>query len=218
MIVQEDSFRHQGMRKKLLKLLEEKGITDAKVLAAMNAVPRHFFLDPALDKIAYENRAFQIGEEQTISHPFTVALQTSLLNIQPYDKILEIGTGSAYQASVLAEMKAMVFSIERNSTLFEKNKNYFPFKKKYKQIKFFLGDGYKGLPNFAPFDKAIATAGAPFLPTEIMDQLKPNGVFVIPIGENEKQRMKRFTKLENGEYLEEDFGEFSFVPMLGGIN
>ncbi len=218
MIVQEDSFRHQGMRKKLLKLLEEKGITDTKVLAAMNAVPRHFFLDPALDKIAYENRAFQIGEEQTISHPFTVALQTSLLNIQPYDKILEIGTGSAYQASVLAEMKAMVFSIERNSTLFEKNKNYFPFKKKYKQIKFFLGDGYKGLPNFAPFDKAIATAGAPFLPTEIMDQLKPNGVFVIPIGENEKQRMKRFTKLENGEYLEEDFGEFSFVPMLGGIN
>ncbi len=218
MIVQEDSFRHQGMRKKLLKLLEEKGITDAKVLSAMNAVPRHFFLDPALDKIAYENRAFQIGEEQTISHPYTVALQTSLLNIQPYDKILEIGTGSAYQASVLAEMKAMVFSIERNSALFEKNKNYFPFKKKYKQIKFFLGDGYKGLPNFAPFDKAIATAGAPFLPTDIMNQLKPNGVFVIPIGENEKQRMKRFTKLENGEFLEEDFGEFSFVPMLGGIN
>src|SRR6201990_225830 len=145
----EDTYQHKGLRKKLIDLLREKGITDENVLEAMNNIPRHYFLDSAFDEIAYEDRAFPIAEGQTISQPYTVAYQTQLLQVKPHDKILEIGTGSIYQATVLAEMKAKVFTIERQKTLFERTKQYV-FKTKYPQLKFFYGDGYEGLPTFAP--------------------------------------------------------------------
>src|ERR1700712_2248832 len=156
----EDSYRHKGLRKKLMDQLREKGITDEAVLHAMNSIPRHFFLDSAFDEVAYEDRAFPIAVGQTISQPYTVAYQTQLLEIKPFEKILEIGTGSAYQCSVLAEMRAQVFTIERQKQLFDNNKK-FGYLKKYTNIKFFYGDGYEGLPTYAPFDKVIITAAAP---------------------------------------------------------
>ena len=211
----EDTYRHKGLRKKLMDLLRKKGITDETVLAAMNNIPRHFFLDTALDNIAYENRAIDIGDEQTISHPYTVAYQSQLLQVKPADKILEIGTGSMYQASVLAELGAKVFTIERQKNLFEKTKSYI-FKSKYPQLKFFYGDGFEGLPTYGPFDKVIITAAAPFIPPKLMEQLKVGGVMVIPVDEGESQRMLRLTKMEDGSYTEEAFGNFSFVPMLQG--
>lgn len=211
----EDTYRHKGLRKKLMDLLRKKGITDETVLAAMNNIPRHFFLDTALDNIAYENRAFDIGDEQTISHPYTVAYQSQLLQVKPADKILEIGTGSMYQASVLAELGAKVFTIERQKNLFEKTKKY-TFKFKYPQLKFFYGDGFEGLPTYAPFDKVIITAAAPFIPPKLIQQLKVGGLMVIPLDEGESQRMLRLTKKEDGTFSEEAFAQFSFVPMLQG--
>src|SRR5215216_2012809 len=159
----EDTYRHKGLRKKLVDTVKEKGITDEKVLAAIENIPRHFFLDSAFDEVAYEDRAFPISEGQTISQPYTVAYQTQLLQIRPFDKVLEIGTGSAYQACVLAEMGAQVYTIERQKPLFDHVKK-FPFIRKYPSIKFFYGDGYEGLPSYAPFDKMIVTAAAPFIP------------------------------------------------------
>ena len=211
----EDTYRHKGLRKKLMDLLREEGITDETVLAAMNNIPRHFFLDTALDNIAYENRAFDIGDEQTISHPYTVAYQSQLLQVKPADKILEIGTGSMYQASVLAELGAKVFTIERQKNLFEKTKKY-TFKFKYPQLKFFYGDGFEGLPTYAPFDKVIITAAAPFIPPKLIQQWKVGGLMVIPLDEGESQRMLRLTKKEDGTFSEEAFDQFSFVPMLQG--
>jgi protein-L-isoaspartate(D-aspartate) O-methyltransferase len=213
----EDTYRHKGLRKKLTELLKEKGITDVNVLAAINNIPRHFFLDSAFDEIAYENRAFPISDGQTISHPYTVAYQTQLLQIKPFDKILEIGTGSIYQASVLAEMGAKVFTIERQKNLFEKTKNFI-FKAKYPNLKFFFGDGYEGLPTYAPFDKVIITAAAPFIPPKLLEQLKPGGIMVIPVDEGDQQRMLRITKNADGSITEEAFDNFSFVPMLTGKN
>jgi len=195
--------------------LREKGITDEAVLEAMNNIPRHFFLDSALDEIAYEDRAFPIGEEQTISQPYTVAYQTQLLMIKPQDKVLEIGTGSVYQASVLAEMGAKVFTIERQKKLFEKTKNFF-LKQKYPNLKFFYGDGYEGLPTYAPFDKVIITAAAPFIPPRLIEQLKVGGLMVIPLDEGAHQRMLRITHNADGTVGEEAFENFSFVPMLSG--
>jgi protein-L-isoaspartate(D-aspartate) O-methyltransferase len=212
----EDTYRHKGLRKKLVEVLRTKGITDEAVLNAINAIPRHYFLDTAFDEIAYEDRAFPIGEGQTISQPYTVAYQTQLLAIKPYDKVLEIGTGSAYQACVLAEMNAQVFTIERQKKLFDFNKQSFPFLKKYLNIKFFFGDGFEGLPTFAPFDKVIITAAAPFIPPKLIVQMKPGAKMVIPVDEGDAQRMKRITKQEDGSYTEEEFDSFSFVPMLGG--
>jgi protein-L-isoaspartate(D-aspartate) O-methyltransferase len=200
---------------KLIEGLREKGITDENVLAAMNNIPRHFFLDTALDNIAYEDRAFPIAEGQTISQPYTVAFQTQLLKISPKDKVLEIGTGSVYQATVLAEMGANVYTIERQKTLYELALK-FPLKKKYPNIKFFFGDGFRGLPSYAPFDKVIITAGAPFVPPLLIEQLKPGGVMVIPVDEDGRQRMLRITKREDGTTMEEAFQHFSFVPMLTG--
>ncbi|CAN5543881.1 protein-L-isoaspartate(D-aspartate) O-methyltransferase [soil metagenome] len=211
----EDSYRHKGLRKKLMDVLRGKGITDETVLAAMNNIPRHFFLDSAFDEIAYEDRAFSISEGQTISQPYTVAYQTQLLQVKPFDKILEIGTGSIYQATVLAEMGAKVFTIERQKVLFEKTKTYI-FKTKYPNLKFFFGDGYEGLPTFAPFDKVIITAAAPFIPPKLIDQLKPGGKMIIPVDEGEHQRMLRITKNADGSTSEEAFDNFSFVPMLKG--
>ena len=212
----EDTSRHQGLRNSLVKLIAEKGITDEKVLAAINKIPRHFFLDSAFDKIAYEDRAFPIGEGQTISQPYTVAYQTQLLKIKKGDKVLEIGTGSVYQATVLAELGAWVYTIERQKKLFDLNKDNYPFKSKYPNIKFFYGDGFEGLPTYAPFDKVLVTAAAPFIPEKLLQQLKPGGLMVIPVDENNLQRMKRITKKEDGTYDEELFDYFSFVPMLGG--
>lgn len=212
----EDSYRHKGLRKKLVDLLRSKGITDERVLEAINTLPRHYFLDTAFDEIAYEDRAFPIDEGQTISQPYTVAYQTQLLDIKPYDKVLEIGTGSAYQACVLAEMNAQVYTIERQKKLYDFNKVAFPFLKKYHNIKFFFGDGFEGLPTYAPFDKVIITAAAPFVPPKLIEQMKTGGKMVIPVDEGDAQRMKRLTKLADGSYSEEEFDAFSFVPMLGG--
>ncbi len=212
----DDTYRHKGLRKKLVEILRNKGISDEAVLHAINTIPRHYFLDTAFDEIAYEDRAFPIDEGQTISQPYTVAYQTQLLEIKPYDKVLEIGTGSAYQACVLAEMNAQVFTIERQKKLFEFNKVSFPFLKKYHGIKFFFGDGFDGLPTYAPFDKVIITAAAPFVPPKLIEQLKIGGKMVIPVDEGESQRMKRLTKHADGTYTEEVFDAFSFVPMLGG--
>jgi len=213
----EDTYRHKGLRKKLVDKLKEKGITDENVLSAINNIPRHYFLDTALDNIAYEDRAFPISDGQTISQPYTVAYQTQLLQVKPGDKILEIGTGSIYQATVLGEMGAKVFTIERQKNLFDKTKNYV-FKSKYPNIKFFYGDGFEGLPTYAPFNKIIITAAAPFIPPKLIEQLKTGGFMVIPVDEGEHQRMLRITKHIDGSYAEEAFHNFSFVPMLTGKN
>ncbi len=213
----EDTYQHKGLRKQLVQQLRDKGITDENVLNAINNIPRHFFLDSAFDKIAYEDRAFPIGEGQTISQPYTVAYQTQLLSVKPNEKVLEIGTGSVYQASVLAEIGARVFTIERQKKLYEKHRNFI-FRNKYPNIKFFYGDGFEGLPTYAPFDKVIITAAAPFIPPKLIDQMKIGGVMVIPVDEENVQRMLRITKLEDGSLKEEAFEQFSFVPMLQGKN
>ena len=213
----EDTYRHKGLRKKLVDSLREKGITDERVLEAMMNIPRHYFLDTALDGIAYEDRAFPIQEGQTISQPYTVAYQTQLLAVEKYEKILEIGTGSAYQASILAGLGVNVFTIERQKKLFELNKD-FVLKSVYPNIKFFYGDGFEGLPTFAPFDKIIITAAAPYIPPKLIDQLKPGGRMVLPLDDAGKQKMVRITKNEDGNYSQETFSNFSFVPMLEGRN
>jgi protein-L-isoaspartate(D-aspartate) O-methyltransferase len=211
----EDTYRHKGLRKKLVETVRSKGITDDKVLDAIGRIPRHFFLDSAFDEVAYEDRAFPIGEEQTISQPYTVAYQTQLLEVKPYMKVLEIGTGSAYQAVVLAEMGAHVYTIERQKKLFEANKK-FDYLRKYPSIKFFYGDGYEGLPTYGPFDRVIITAAAPDIPQKLIDQLKPGGMMVIPVGVGDIQRMMRITRLPNDALKEEVFDHFSFVPMVEG--
>jgi len=211
----EDTYRHKGLRKKLTDGIQNKGITDQRILEAINRIPRHFFLDSAFDDVAYEDRAFPIGEGQTISQPYTVAYQTLLLQVKPFEKVLEIGTGSVYQACVLAELGAQVYTIERQKKLFDTNKE-FPYLKKYPNIKFFYGDGYEGLPTYAPFDKILITAAAPEIPKKLLDQLKSRGMMVLPLGAGEVQQMKRVTKLERGAIKEEVFDNFSFVPMVEG--
>jgi protein-L-isoaspartate(D-aspartate) O-methyltransferase len=213
----EDSYRHKGLRRKLVETVRNKGITHENILTAIENIPRHFFLDSAFDEVAYEDKAFPIDAGQTISQPYTVAYQTQLLDVKPNEKVLEIGTGSAYQACVLAEMGAKVFTIERQKKLFESNKQ-FHFLKKYHNIKFFYGDGYAGLPTYAPFDKVIITAAAPIIPVKLITQMKPGGVMVIPFGGGDVQVMKRLIKQEDGSIKEEVYDRFSFVPMLQGKN
>ncbi len=213
----EDTYQHKGLRKKLIDLLRTKGITSELVLEAMFNVPRHFFLDSAFDKIAYEDRAFPIAADQTISQPYTVAYQTQLLNVHRSEKILEIGTGSAYQSSILAEMGAWIYTIERQRKLYDNNKNFL-FKARYPNIKFFYGDGFEGLSTYAPFNKILITAAAPIVPPKLVQQLKTGGLMVLPVNEKDKQRMLRITKKEDGSYDEEWFDYFSFVPMLEGKN
>ena len=210
-----DTYRHKGLRKKLVDTIRDKGIQDDRVLTAINNIPRHYFLDSAFDEVAYEDRAFPIAEKQTISQPYTVAYQTQLLDVKPFDKVLEIGTGSAYQASVLAELGAQVFTIERQKKLFEGNKK-FEYLRKYPNIKFFYGDGFEGLPTYAPFDRVLITAAAPHVPPKLVEQLKIGGKMVIPMGAGDVQVMKRITKLQGGELQTEVFDRFSFVPMLEG--
>jgi len=208
----QDSYRHKGLRKLLVKELREKGIQSEKVLDAFMAIPRHFFLDLAFLEQAYSNRAFQIGSGQTISHPFTVAFQTSLLELQKNDKILEIGTGSGFQTSILCQMGAKVFSIERHKDLHQKAKKIIHFFNFTPRL--YFGDGFAGWPAFEPFDSILVTCGAPFVPEELKKQLKVGGRLVIPLGEGAIQRMKRYIKISETEFEEEDYGDFSFVPML----
>lgn len=211
----EDTYRHKGLRRKLVDGIREKGITDERVLAAIESIPRHFFLDSAFDEVAYEDRAFPIGEDQTISQPYTVAYQSQLLEVKPFDKVLEVGTGSAYQACVLAKMGAQVFTIERQRKLFDNNRS-FKHLQSYPSIKFFYGDGYEGLPTYGPFDRILITAAAPVVPPKLIEQLKPGGMMVLPYGAGEVQQMMRITKEENGQLKEEVFDRFSFVKMVEG--
>ncbi|MBL0743953.1 protein-L-isoaspartate(D-aspartate) O-methyltransferase [Chryseolinea lacunae] len=208
----EDSYKHRGLRQKLVKKLAEKGIKDEGVLAAINRVPRHVFFENALLDHAYQDKAFPIGEGQTISQPYTVAFQTEKLEIKPGDKVLEIGTGSGYQACVLLELKAKVYTIEYNRKLYETVREVLPAMG-YKPY-FFHGDGSKGLPQKAPFNKIIVTAGAPVVPTALTEQLAEDGILVIPVGDREKQSMLRIRK-KNGKLIKEEFANFAFVPLLG---
>ena len=214
--MQEDNYRHKGMRKLLVEELRNKGISNENVLNAINNVPRHAFLDSSFLDFAYQDKAFPIGSGQTISQPYTVAFQSSLLEIQKNMKVLEIGTGSGYQACVLAEMGAKVFSIERQRKLYMKTKAFLSEFRYH--IKTFLGDGNKGLPTFGPFDRIIITAAAPEIPQTLIDQLKIGGMMVIPLSENDDhQTMLRLTKQEDGSMKRETYGDFRFVPMLKNL-
>ncbi len=207
-----DAYRHQGLRKLLIETIKQKGITDRNVLAAMEKVPRHFFFDSSFLEYAYEDKPFPIGAGQTISQPYTVAFQSELLDIKKGDKVLEIGTGSGYQACILMEMGARVFSIERQKSLFDKTSKQLQ-KMGYSPIKVFYGDGYKGLPAFAPFNKIIVTAAAPFVPDPLIEQLKIGGILVIPLGED-MQIMTTYRKISNMNCEKKEHGLFRFVPML----
>ena len=211
-----DSYRHKGLRKKLVKKLREKGIKDDRILNAVGTIPRHRFIDPAFDDWAYKDVAFPIGSGQTISQPYTVAYQTQLLDIRGKEKVLEIGTGSGYQACVLAEMGVKVYTIERQEKLFKKTYDLL-IELGYQRIRTLLGDGYKGAPKFAPFDRILVTAGATEIPQALLDQLKPGGILVIPVGEGETQKMLKVAKDKEGNITEEEFGRFSFVPFLPGV-
>lgn len=208
----EDSFRHKGLRRQLIEQLKDKGISDQRVLDAIMRVPRHLYMDNAFLHFAYEDTAFPIGAGQTISQPYTVAYQTELLGLQPRQKVLEIGTGSGYQSAVLCEMGVRVYTVERQRELFEKATVL--LKKLGYKAKVHYGDGYKGLPAFAPFDAILVTCGAPYIPEDLLGQLKPGGKLVIPVGSEGVQVMKRLQKDEEGNITIEEHGEFRFVPML----
>ncbi|MFM2386487.1 MAG: hypothetical protein RL660_1244 [Bacteroidota bacterium] len=214
----EDSYKHKNWRKRLIDELRTQGIGDENVLGAMMRIPRHYFLDPAFESIAYENRAFSIEAEQTISQPYTVAFQTSLLNIVANQKVLEIGTGSAYQCTILAELGAFVYTIERQRKLFDYRAKHYPYKGEYSKLFFFCGDGFVGNETNAPYDKILITAAAPFVPPKLVEQLKVGGQMVIPVDEGDGQRMKRLTKISDTELQEEQFTMFKFVPMLPGVD
>ncbi len=211
-----DSFRHQGMRKQLVEELKGKGIKDQNVLDAINKIPRHQFLDTAFVNFAYQDKAFPIGSGQTISQPFTVAIQSQLLEVKPNERILEVGTGSGYQAAVLSLLNAEVFTIERQRELFLRTKEFLP--QLGYNCMFVYGDGYKGLPKFAPFDKIIITCGAPFIPDELLAQLKVGGKMVAPIGDGDVQLMHLIEKISETENKITTHGNFSFVPMLNDKN
>ncbi|PIE50337.1 MAG: protein-L-isoaspartate O-methyltransferase [Flavobacteriales bacterium] len=213
-----DSYLHKGKRRILIEYLREKlGIKDEAVLQAMNTVPRHFFIEKTFENFAYEDRAFPIDAHQTISHPSTVAEQTELLEINPNDKVLEIGTGCGYQTAILVAMKTDVYTIERQKKLFDFAKNKLSEMNLKPSFQSF-GDGFLGLPNFAPFDKIIVTCGAENLPIELLKQLKVGGKMVIPLGKQDEQILCRFTKKSNTEIEKEEFGKYKFVPMLKDTN
>ena len=211
-----DTFKHKGLRQKLVNILKDKGITDTAVLAAIGKIPRHLFMDSSFLDHAYQDKAFPIGADQTISQPYTVAFQSELLQIKPGDKILEIGTGSGYQTAVLCELGAKVYSIERQNELFKKTSKFLP-KLGYRAKKLIFGDGYIGLEEEAPFDGIIVTAGAPFVPKPLLSQLKIGGKLVIPVGVD-VQVMTMFTRKDQKEFDQEEFGEFRFVPLLEDKN
>jgi len=207
-----DTFKHQGKRRLLVELLKDKGITSQHVLEAINAIPRHLFMESSFEGFAYQDKAFPIAEGQTISQPYTVAFQTQLLDVKKGEKVLEIGTGSGYQTAVLCELGALVYSIERQQNLYKSTKlflNKIGYRPKYLSF----GDGYKGLPEYAPFDKIIVTAGAPFIPKPLMSQLKVGGKLVIPVGED-PQVMTVLERKDASTFEKHTFGEFRFVPLL----
>lgn len=207
-----DTFKHKGRRRQLIQELAEMGIQDERILNAFDAIPRHYFLDLAFDEQAYTNMAFQIGSGQTISHPYTVAFQTELLQIQKSQRILEIGTGSGFQTCILCALGAKVFSIERHQPLHTKAKRmieFFGF-----NASLFFGDGYKGNRVYAPYDRILVTCGAPDIPIVLIEQLKVGGLMVIPVGEGAEQKMLRIHKSSDTDYSTEEFGTFKFVPML----
>jgi len=211
-----DSFQHKGQRRKLVELLRKKGITDEAVLAAVSEVPRHwFFVNTGIDHMAYVDQAFPILAGQTISQPFTVAFQTQLLEVKRRERVLEIGTGSGYQAAVLCKMGAKVFSIERQKELYDQTSKLLP--RLGFSVNCFLGDGYRGQKNYGPYDKIIITAAAPFIPEPLKEQLKVGGYFVIPLGEGKSQKMLRLKKVSETEFEAEEYGDFAFVPMLKGV-
>ena len=207
-----DSFKHKGLRKKLIQTIKSKGINNTNVLSAIGKVPRHLFMDSGFIDHAYQDKAFPIGADQTISQPFTVAFQTELLEINKGDKVLEVGTGSGYQAAVLCELGANVFSIERQGELYKKVINFLPSINYYPK-KIIYGDGYKGLEEEAPFDSIIVTAGAPFVPKTLLNQLKIGGRLVIPVGEN-VQVMTLYIRVSEKKFNMKEYGEFQFVPLL----
>jgi protein-L-isoaspartate(D-aspartate) O-methyltransferase len=207
-----DTFKHKGKRKILIAELVEMGIKDQAILDAFNEVPRHFFLDLAFDEQAYTNMAFQIGSGQTISHPFTVAFQTQLLDLQKAEKVLEIGTGSGFQTCILCKLGVRVYTIERHHDLHDKARRMLTFLNLNARMNF--GDGYKGMPSHAPFDKILVTCGAPEIPEELLKQLKIGGLMVIPVGEGKEQKMLRIKKIAEDDVDIEEFGTFKFVPML----
>jgi protein-L-isoaspartate(D-aspartate) O-methyltransferase len=208
----EDNYKQRGLRSKLVKKLQEKGIKDKRLLEAIGKVPRHAFFDDALLGHAYEDKAFPIGHGQTISQPYTVAFQTEKLEIKKGDKVLEIGTGSGYQASILLEMGAKVYTIEYNRDLYQHTREFLP--SLGYNPHFFFGDGSKGLPIRAPYDKIIVTAGAPVVPAALIEQLADNGILIVPVGDREKQKMIKITRKKD-KILKEEFDFFSFVPLLG---
>tara|TARA_R110002126_G_scaffold287464_1_gene440299 strand:+ start:611 stop:1252 length:642 start_codon:yes stop_codon:yes gene_type:complete len=211
-----DTFKHQGLRQQLVNILKNKGITDANVLKAIGKIPRHLFMDSGFLDHAYQDKAFPIAADQTISQPYTVAFQSELLQIKKGDKILEIGTGSGYQTAVLCELGAKVYSIERQNELFKKTSKFLP-KLGYRAKKLIFGDGYIGLEEEAPFDGIIVTAGAPFVPKPLLSQLKIGGKLVIPVGDD-VQVMTMFTRKGPKKFDQEEFGEFRFVPLLEDKN
>jgi len=208
-----DSYRHKGLRKKLAEEVRAKGIKDERIISAINTIPRHYFLDSSFVEFAYQDKPFPIGAGQTISQPYTVAFQTELLVLKKNEKVMEIGTGSGYQVCVLMELGARVFSIERQHELYVKAKTLLPLMGYNPRL--FYGDGYKGLPAFAPFDKILITAAAPEIPGELLKQLKIGGFLVVPVGPSSTQIMMRITKIADNQYSEEEFGFFRFVPLLG---
>ncbi|MEM8999964.1 MAG: protein-L-isoaspartate(D-aspartate) O-methyltransferase [Bacteroidota bacterium] len=211
-----DTLKHKGMRNKLADLVASKGISDTKVIDAIRTVPRHLFLDSGFEDHAYQDKAFPIGADQTISQPYTVAFQTELLNLPPNGKILEIGTGSGYQTAVLLHLKAKVYTVERQQELFKKTKLFFE-KMHYRPKKIVFGDGYKGLPKEAPFDGIIVTAGAPEVPKPLLSQLKIGGRLVIPVG-IDVQVMMLFERKSEKKFVKKEMGTFRFVPLLEDRN
>ncbi len=212
----EDTFMHKGLRRKLVEEIRQKGISDENVLAAIGSVPRHLFMDSSFLQFAYLDKAFPIAAGQTISQPYTVAFQSQSLQLKKFEKVLEVGTGSGYQAAILCCMGASVYTIERQKSLYEFAGKLLPGLG-YRPH-FFFGDGYLGLPTYGPFDKIIVTAGASFVPEPLKQQLKVGGIMVIPVGKSDLQIMKIITRVSENEYLEEDKGGFVFVPLLTGIS
>lgn len=211
-----DTFKHKGLRQQLVNILKNKGINNEAVLNAIGKIPRHLFMDSGFLDHAYQDKAFPIAADQTISQPYTVAFQSELLQVKKGDKVLEIGTGSGYQTAVLCELGAKVFSIERQQELFKKTSKFLP-KLGYRSKKLIFGDGYKGLVEEAPFESIIVTAGAPFVPKPLLSQLKIGGRLVIPVGED-VQVMTLFIRKGQKEFEQHEFGEFRFVPLLEDKN
>ncbi|MEA3496717.1 MAG: protein-L-isoaspartate(D-aspartate) O-methyltransferase [Bacteroidota bacterium] len=208
-----DSYKHKGLRRKLAKKVSEKGINDQRIIDAIEKIPRHYFLDSAFHELAYKDQAMQIGENQTISQPFTVAYQTQLLEIEEGDKVLEIGLGSGYQACILEELGAKVYSIERIEKLYKKAKALLP--KMGYNPKMFVGDGTVGLPEHAPFNKIIVTAAAPEIPQNLIDQLKIGGILVVPVGDRATQTMYKIKKISDTDFTKQPLDLFRFVPLIG---